>query len=184
MTAVAAGITGAATLGASAMGGKGAAKAAKTNAAATKYQADLAYKSSKEQIAEQRRQQLLRKQAYDEAISRGGGQMGEGENALMASLAEANPELATQEADLLQGNAKALQDTSGQMHANLAAQGVRGGQAATLEGRAVGAMGEGVQKDINQMKFQDAETRAGLLRAYQAAKAQRGQAATVPGVSF
>lgn len=184
MTAVAAGITGAATLGASALGGKGQAKAGQAQAAASKYQADLAYKSSKEQIAEQQRQQLLRKQAYDEAISRGGGQMGEGETALMGSLSEANPELATQEADLLQGNAKALQDTTGQIHTNLAAQGVRGGQAATLEGRAVGDMGTAVQKDINQLKFQDAETRAGLLRAYQAAKAQRGQAATVPGVSF
>jgi len=172
------------------MGGAGNVMGAQASAKAEEEKAKLGLQGTREQLDEQRNEfkttsefekanQAARQKAYDEAITRGSGQMGSGESELMSSLGTANPEIAQQEADLRYGNAKAIQDTTGQIHANLAAQGVRGGQAATLEGRAVGDMGINAQKDINQLKYQDADTRAAQMRAYLAAKAQRGQAATL-----
>jgi len=175
--------------------GAGTVMAANAQAKAMENVANTGLTGTREQIAEQGREfnttsefekanQAARQKAYQEAIATGGSQMESGEGSLLSSLNTANPEIAQQEADLRSGNAKALQDTTGQMHANLAAQGVRGGQAATLEGRAVGDMGVEAQKNINTLKYQDADTRASQLRAYMAAKAQRGQAATTPGVAI
>ena len=82
----------------------------------------------------------------------------------------------TQESkDIADKNAQELQQGSGQMGANLAAQGVRGGAAATLMNRGTGQEAITAQQNINQMKYEDEATRQSDLRAYQAAKAGRGQ---------
>jgi len=173
-------IAAAGTVAASNASAKGAENAADVQAKAQTTQIGESARQFDITNTNQRNDQAARLKAYNESIARGESQMGEGESSLMASLDEANPELAQQEADLRSGNAKALQDTTGQISSNLARQGVRGGQAATLLGRSVGEMGTTAQKDINQMKFQDADTRAAQKRAYLASKAGRGQAATLP----
>ncbi len=180
-----------ALLGSAAIGATGSIMGGKAQAKSSEEAAKQSLQATREQIAENARQfgitskfaqdtQAARQKAYEEAISRGAGQMGEGEAGFMADVNTANPELAQQQADILSGNAKGLQQASGQMSANLASQGIRGGQAGTLLGRATGEMGTAAQKDINAMRYTDAATRAAEKRAYEAAKAGRGQVATLP----
>ena len=176
---------------------QGAATVAAANAQANalENQAQLGLQGTKEQIKESGREfdttntfqqatEAARQKAYAEAIAKGSSEMGEGENALTTEANTANPELEQQEKDIASGNAKQLQQGASQMGANLATQGVRGGQAATLLNRGTGEQSIEAQKNINQLKYQDAATRAAELRAYQAAKAARGQTATVPAQSF
>jgi hypothetical protein len=177
--------------------GAGSVMAAQAQAGAMENQATLGLQGTREQIAEQGREfntttdyqkQLsdARAKAYQASLSTGGQQMSEGENALTTEANTANPELTQQTADIASGNAQQLQQGAAQMEANLAQQGVRGGQAAGLLNRASGEQAITAQKDVNTMKYTDAAQRAAELRAYQAAKAQKGQAATTPatGVSI
>lgn len=175
--------------------GAGAVAAANATGNAMENQAKLQLEGSKLGIAEQGREfdttntftqatEAARQKAYAEAIAKGGAQMGEGETSFMNEANTANPEIAQQEADIKSGNAQELQQGSAKMAANLATQGVRGGQAATLLNRGVGMQAIEAQKNINQLKYTDAATRAAELRAYQASKAARGQTATIPAQSF
>jgi len=87
-----------------------------------------------------------------------------------------------QKKDLLTGGAKALQQGAGQMEASLAAQGMRGGQAATHMRRYLGETSQNTQMDINKLAYEEAAKRASEKRAYEAAKASRGQSAQLmPG---
>ena len=136
---------------------------------------------SREQLAENKRQFDTRQSAYNQSVATGSAQMIKGEQGLMDSINGANPELSAMSNDIANGNARALQQGAGQMSANLATQGVRGGQAATLLNRGTGSQAVSAQENINQLKYQDSATRAAQLRAYQAAKAQAGQSATLAG---
>jgi len=130
-------------------------------------------------LTEQQKQSEIRKKAYEQAVATGSAQMAQGEQGFMGSINEANPELDTMSNDIANGNARALSQGAGQMSANLATQGVRGGQAATLLNRGTGSQAISAQENINQLKYQDAATRAAQLRAYQAAKSQAGQSASL-----
>ena len=54
------------------------------------------------------------------------------------------------------GATRSMQDTAKQVGANLATSGVRGGQAATLQNRAVGEVGLNAEENIDQLLAQQA----------------------------
>jgi hypothetical protein len=131
----------------------------------------------------QKAQEAADRAAYESALKTGSSQMGEGEGSLLSAIGTENPELATMEKDIASKTAKQLQQGQSQMGANLAAQGVRGGAAATLMNRGTGEMATAAQESINAMKYGDSATRAADLRAYMAQKARLGQGATLAGMA-
>ncbi len=151
--------------------GAGNVMAAQAQAGALKEQAAQQLKGQEEQLAEQKAEfgttNEQRQKAYAEAIARGQ----QGEQQLIGESNTPNAMLNQESQDIASRNAQELQQGAGQMSANLAAQGVRGGQAATLMNRGTGQQAISAQQNINQMKFQDEATRKNQLRAYMAAKA-------------
>lgn len=177
------------------MGGAGSIMGANASAKAAEEQAKLGLQGMREQIAEQGREfditsgfekenEAARIAAYQNSLKAGGADLAKYGGEADTAFNTENPELSTMESDIASGNAKQLQQGASQMAANLATQGVRGGQAATLLNRGTGEQAIAAQKDVNQMKYSDAATRAAELRAYKAALAQRGQAASLQGSAF
>lgn len=184
-------------LGASIFGANATSSAAEMQAKSAKEQALYGLQGTREQIAEQGRQFNVntsvntalsgaRQKAYEDAIKRGEVQMGQGEKGFMSSVDTASPELGQLKQDILSGRSEAINTAGREMQSKLAQGGVRGGQAATLLNRGVGQMGIESQRDINQLMGTEAMQREAEKRAYLAAKAQRGQTATLPnlGVTF
>jgi len=114
--------------------------------------------------------------AYGDVMGRAGTAAAEGEAGLTAATSQPLPELEQAKKDLLEGQSEALSKGTSQLGANLAMQGVRGGQAATLLGRGTGEITQGAMKDINQMALSDAEQRRAATIAYQQQKALTGVA--------
>ena len=159
--------------------GAGSVMAAQAQGNALENQAKLGLQGTEEQIAEQKNEFGSQMTAYQAAQAQGQDQMGTANTAFENSVNTANPELATMSKDIATNNAQELQQGASQMGANLATQGVRGGQAATLLNRGTGQQAITAQQNINQMKFQDAATRQAQQAAYQVAIAQTGQAASL-----
>lgn len=129
------------------------------------------------------RQDALQKAYYD-MKAKGGEVSGAGEGAFMSSVNTPSAQLEQQEQDILTGQAKSMNQASGRIQADLAQQGVRGGQAATQLRRGIGEMGIQGQKDINKLRYEDEQRRQSQLRAYQASKAQAGYGAQLRPASF
>ena len=79
--------------------------------------------------------EAARQRAYQNMLTTGGGYMQEGEGAFLDETGRPLPELEAMKADIASGNTEAMQDASSQMQAQLAQQGMRGGQASKI-GRA------------------------------------------------
>ena len=131
----------------------------------------------------EQQQDTANRAAYEAALSRGQGQMGAGEQSLISEANTPSAMLGQETQDIRAKTAQQLQQGQSQMGANLAAQGVRGGQAATLMNRGAGEMATTAQQGINQMKYEDEASRQADLRAYMAQKARAGQTATLAGVA-
>ena len=138
---------------------------------------------NRENLAENARQfnetTANRKMAYENALKQGGEQMSAGESGFMSEANTASPELAQMKKDILSGESESLNKAGNEMNANLSAQGVRGGQAATQLKGGLGEMGVYATRDINQMIGSEGMQREAEKRAYLAAKAGRGQTATL-----
>ena len=118
--------------------------------------------------------QDILKTAYQQGIKNIGGMTTGAEKQLNTIEGQAAPEVQQLQKDIANKATKSMQDTAAQTGANLQAQGVRGGQAATLQNRAVGEVGLQAQRDINQVAASDAQARQALLAGYQAQKAGLG----------
>ena len=125
-----------------------------------------------------------RKAAYQNMINAGSTQQQQGENQLMSETSNAPPELLQAEQDIQNRTAEGIQAGQNQMQANLAQQGVRGGQAATQLRRGVGEMAIGGMRDVNQMKADDAARRQSLRAAYLASKASQGGQAALANTNY
>lgn len=134
--------------------------------------------------AEERERYEARKQAYNAIIKRGGSDMAKGEKAFIQEAEQAPLELDQLKQDILSGQAETMQAGSNQMQADLAASGMRGGQAATALKRGTGNIATAAQRDVNQLIGGEAMQRAAERRAYQSAKASRGQSATYAPPAF
>jgi len=129
-------------------------------------------------------QQKARQAAYQNMLKQGGQNAAAGESGFMGSVNQAPSSLEQAKKDILSGNARSLQQGSGQMQANLAAEGVRGGQAATLLNRGTGSMATGAQESLTQQQLSDEQRRQDALLAYKAAQAGRGQTAQLSAPMF
>jgi hypothetical protein len=139
---------------------------------------------TRDQIEAQKAQFAARQKAYGGAIGAGRQMAGAGEKAFTREANTALPELAQLKADIQNQTAAGLQEASGQMGAELAKQGVRGGQAATQMARGVGQMGITANQNINQLIADEARQRQAQRMAFQSAKAQQGQAAQTAMPAF
>lgn len=77
-------------------------------------------------------------------------------------LTEANtqlPELQQMQKDISQQSSEAQRQNRAQVQNELAEQGVRGGQAATLSNRATGELNRNLQRDYNQLAYDEAGKR-------------------------
>jgi Flp pilus assembly CpaE family ATPase len=175
MTWVAAGslIGAGGALGSSAMGANATANSAKQARA-----------TAREQMEQQQKQFEERQSAYNGMVGRGGDQMKEGETQFLGENAKPLGELDQIKQDILNKNAAALQQGSGQMSADLAAGGVRGGQAATLMNRGTGEMAVNSQENLNQNVLNDAITRRQNKSNFFGAKSAAGQHANLSAPTF
>lgn len=139
---------------------------------------------AKRAAEEEQRRYEARKAAYQDMINRSKGDFTTGEQAFTQEATTALPELQTMEQQAATLGSQALQDTAGQMQLGLAQQGLRGGQAATQLRRGLGEVGKGTQQNINKMKFDEANQRAGERRQYQSGKAARGQQSSYTPPNF
>lgn len=136
---------------------------------------DVTAGMTKQQFEAQQAQQAAQRQAYNQML----GRAGEGEQQFMAQSNIADPTIEAQKQELLSGQSKALQAGTGELRANLAMQGVRGGQAGTQMRRGIGEMTEAGISDINKIGTEDALRRAAERRAYLSVKGQTGGAGQV-----
>ena len=111
---------------------------------------------------------VMRK-AYQAALEKAGVTAGEAESEFMQEASQVTPELKQLAQDIRERGTETLQDVGKEMAARLASQGVRGGQASTLMGRALGETGRGMQRDINTILAEDAMRRQAEKMAYQKA---------------
>ena len=81
------------------------------------------------------------------------------------------PELAKLQQDIADANTEAQRANRRQIEATMARQGVRGGQAAILENRALGETSRDMQRDINQLAYDDASNRQNARLNYYQQKA-------------
>ena len=116
------------------------------------------------------------KQAYENMLKKAGNDFESGESAFLNEANTQLPELEMMENDIANQNATALNNASNQIRSNLAVGGVRGGQAGTLQNRAMANMGVDAQRDLNNLKFNEANQRAVERRNYQQNKASQAQA--------
>lgn len=80
-------------------------------------------------------------------------------------------ELQAVKKDFANQNLEAQQQYSKQLNSELAKQGVRGGQAATLQARGVGQLNTDLQRQINELALNEANTRRNLRTNYYQQKA-------------
>jgi hypothetical protein len=125
-----------------------------------------------------------RKAAYDAAQARGGQQQQAGEASFLNETGAPLAELGQAKQDVLSGGAEGLNQASGQMAANLATGGVRGGQAATQMRRGIGQMGTDTQRQINEMAVNDAQSRRQMRGGFFGQKASAGQQANLAMPGF
>lgn len=88
-------------------------------------------------------------QASDEGLANAAAGMANSANI-------ATPALQAEQGAIESGATRSMQDTAKQVGANLATSGVRGGQAATLQNRAVGEVGLNAEENIDQLLAQQA----------------------------
>jgi hypothetical protein len=123
-------------------------------------------------IARQRQQQ-----AYQEALARGKTMGEEGEKQFLDVANSDNPYLTQVGKDIKGQGTETMQDANRQMQAQLAQQGVRGGQAATQLARQSGKLAENIQSDLTQSQSQDLANKQAQKMAYFQSKSGRGQSA-------
>lgn len=123
------------------------------------------------------RQFKARKRAYDAMIGRASGDLSTAEKEFGEQIDIAPEEIGTLEQEILSGQSEALQEGSKQAMADLTRGGMRGGQLGTALRRQAGETTKAAQKDITQLRAQEAIARAREKRAFQAQKAGRAQSA-------
>ena len=133
-----------------------------TEANTAQYTTDVGAKTAAEQLAEKAQefgstQDIASKQLATSAAD------------INSATASAPSELLQEQSDIANKGTRSMQDISKQVGANLATSGVRGGQAAILQNRAVGEAGVSEQENIDQLLAEDAEQRRAAKTGYDTA---------------
>jgi len=158
----------------------GADRAAETS----RYGIDVGAKTSAAGLTAQQENIAARKAAYEAAKTLGVERFQTGETAFLSEAGKSSEVLGEVESDIEAGTAEALSKGSAQMAADLASAGVRGGQAATLLGRASGRTALDAQREITRLKLEEEAQKKADLTAYFSAKAAKGQVTSATPMSF
>ncbi len=110
-----------------------------------------------------------------ESLARAQMMSDQGENQLMGQLGSPLPELQRLQDDILSGSTSAQDQQRKQMSLALRQQGVHGGQAANLLGRSMGTLNQNLNKDVNQLAYDEALNRRKAATDFYSQKAQSGQ---------
>lgn len=130
------------------------------------YQAYQAYLNS---VIKQMKQELeARAEKYDTKLQ---NQFNEAEPQFQNEANTQLPELAQIKQDVLDENTEAQRANRRQIEATMARQGVRGGQAAILENRALGEQSRDALRNINQLAYNEAANRQNARLNYYNQKA-------------
>ena len=124
-----------------------------------KYGTDVAAKTAAANLAQQESQ-------YKGTQDIASKQLAEASAGINSATSSTPSELLSLKSDIEKGNTRAMQDTAKQVGANLATQGVRGGQAAVLQNRAVGEQGLTAEQNIDELLAQDAAQRRAAQTGY------------------
>jgi len=142
------------------LGGRQQRKAAEVQAAAQAREGTANRQLTREQAALQEAMQQRQRQAEGIAAPQVFGELtgaaGQQEQRLTDLFSQAPPELQTLKEDILSGQSEQLQTGTRALEAQLAQEGVRGGQAATQLRRGTGEMTEDATRDINRIMAQEA----------------------------
>jgi hypothetical protein len=146
--------------------GNGLTKSSEAKNQRAAYQALIDYATK---LAGQMEQKLeARADKYDTKLQ---DQFNEAEPQFQFEANTALPELAKLQQDVIDENTDAQRANRRQIEATMARQGVRGGQAAILENRALGEQSRDVQRDINQLAYNEAANRQNARLNYYNQKA-------------
>ena len=107
-------------------------------------------------IAQMKKELEARAEKYDNKLQ---NQFNEAEPQFQNEANTQLPELAKLQQDVIDQNTDAQRANRRQIEATMARQGVRGGQAAILENRALGEQSRDLQRDINQLAYNEAANR-------------------------
>ena len=128
-----------------------------------------AYQGYLHGLANRMQQELeARAEKYDRKLQ---NQFNEAEPQYQQEAYTQLPELTQLVQDIADQSAEAQRQNRRQVFANLAAQGVRGGQAGILANRATGELNRDLQRDINQQVYNEAANRQNSRLNYYSQKA-------------
>jgi hypothetical protein len=111
---------------------------------------------------------------YQDYLSRTRGMAQDDEAQFMASLQEQNPLLQQHQQDIIAGHTRAQEQAANRQNLALSQQGVRGSQAAVLQGRQAGEMSRVMGEDVRRAQFEDEMRRRSLQENFLARKAGAG----------
>lgn len=131
-----------------------------------------AKKAQEQQIAEQQAYSKWLAEKATEKESQLGEMAKTGEEQFLTETGEALPELQQSMEDIRAGATEEQQRAGQQLETALARQGVRGGQAATLQSRGIGQTNVDLSRMINEMALKEASRRRDIRAPYFAQKAQ------------
>ena len=135
--------------------------------------------------AKQKRKEARQKREdYLGMIKRASAMGAEGEEQFLGEYNQAPPELAGAREALLSGQSDTMQQASGEIGKNLAVGGVRGGQATTLQNRAVGGIANQGVQDIDMMQYEDALKRRSAKGGFFGQKGATGQSRSLTAPSY
>ena len=119
-------------------------------------------------IGDMQKQLEARAEKYDTKLQ---NQFNEAEPQFQAEAYTQLPELGQLVEDIANQSAEAQRQNQRQINASLAQQGVRGGQASILANRATGELNRDLQRDINQVVYNEAANRQNSRLDYYGKKA-------------
>ena len=135
------------------------AKESEANIAEQKYGVETGAKTAEEQLAQAASE-------YEQTTGAAAKNLSNATSGVEGANSKAPAELLQEKADIENKTGRTMQKIAGQTGANLATAGVRGGQAAILQNRAVGEAGIEGEENIDELLAQNAAQRQAALSNY------------------
>jgi len=151
----------------------------KADLAERKRQFDILQPFREKQFGAQESARGAERAAYESRLGRAGQQFAGGEEAFLGSVDQPSAGVEALQQNILESQQPGIEAANRQLQAQLAQQGVRGGQAVTQARRGTGELMQQSLRDISGVQAQDTLTREAEKRAYLRQKAALGQRGTL-----
>jgi hypothetical protein len=125
-----------------------------------------------------------KQKAYEEMLQRGIESERAGEEQFLQETGALSPELTAYQEAIRRRATPEQERALAQSRLELSRQGVTGGQAATLQGRASGDLQQRLAQDVTEMAYEDALRRREARAGFFGTKAARGQASKLTAPTF